>query len=545
MKTITRIGIVVSFFIPFFIFYFLVAHFWIFTIDDAYISLRYAINFAHGLGLVFNPGEHIEGYSNFFLILLVAVLHLVGANAEYAAKSIGAIAAGGSLWVVWLYSRSLATGRTGLFISATATLFLALFTSFVMWSVAGLETALFAFLSCTGMYLYLTEHQSRMRLTAGALCWSLVAVTRPEGIALVIAVCTHRLLFRHAEPGGKGHIAAWSSLAALPYLGLLLFRYLYFGTLVPNTFFAKTGGGINQVVAGISYTVHYFLGDSMQVAWLGICGIAVVKCLFLRRMNAVFSAIICLCLVIGAYQSFIIAVGGDWMPDYRFFAHIAPLMAMLLASSLSFLLQEQAMGHADPLTVPAGRRLAILLAIALLIQTAATLPFFGRSLTHARNIGNMNRMNLSVGMWLKKRMPTATMAVTDAGALPYTTGFYTLDMVGLLDAHIAHLPGGLHEKFDAPYILDKQPTYIETHLLGGVPLRRLTRDTGPEGLPPAGSGCILYGLAPGMTIADLAGKGCWKGDNILFENKRFGQEYRLCLAYRCEQNNYILIFVRL
>src|SRR5688500_10686764 len=35
-----------------------------FTVDDSYISYRYARNFARGLGLVYNEGERIEGYTN-------------------------------------------------------------------------------------------------------------------------------------------------------------------------------------------------------------------------------------------------------------------------------------------------------------------------------------------------------------------------------------------------------------------------------------------------------------------------------------------------
>jgi hypothetical protein len=33
--------------------------------DDAYFTFRYAYNWAVGNGLVFNPGEHVEGYTNF------------------------------------------------------------------------------------------------------------------------------------------------------------------------------------------------------------------------------------------------------------------------------------------------------------------------------------------------------------------------------------------------------------------------------------------------------------------------------------------------
>ena len=37
--------------------------------DDAMISMRYAWNFAHGLGLVWNAGQRVEGYSNLLMTL--------------------------------------------------------------------------------------------------------------------------------------------------------------------------------------------------------------------------------------------------------------------------------------------------------------------------------------------------------------------------------------------------------------------------------------------------------------------------------------------
>lgn len=33
-------------------------------LDDAYISYRYALNLVAGHGLVYNPGEYVEGYTN-------------------------------------------------------------------------------------------------------------------------------------------------------------------------------------------------------------------------------------------------------------------------------------------------------------------------------------------------------------------------------------------------------------------------------------------------------------------------------------------------
>ena len=44
------------------------------TQDDAFISFRYAENLANGQGLVFNPGERVEGYSNPLWTVLFAVI---------------------------------------------------------------------------------------------------------------------------------------------------------------------------------------------------------------------------------------------------------------------------------------------------------------------------------------------------------------------------------------------------------------------------------------------------------------------------------------
>jgi hypothetical protein len=41
--------------------------------DDAYISFRYAQNLVEGHGLVYNPGERVQGYSNLLYTLLSAL----------------------------------------------------------------------------------------------------------------------------------------------------------------------------------------------------------------------------------------------------------------------------------------------------------------------------------------------------------------------------------------------------------------------------------------------------------------------------------------
>ncbi len=55
--------------------------------DDAFISYRYASNLVHGYGLVYNPGEPVEGYTNFLWTLMSAAAIQVGWNPQSVAQA--------------------------------------------------------------------------------------------------------------------------------------------------------------------------------------------------------------------------------------------------------------------------------------------------------------------------------------------------------------------------------------------------------------------------------------------------------------------------
>src|SRR5574339_584219 len=45
-------------------------------VDDAMISMRYAWNFSHGHGLVWNQGEYVQGYTNLLMVLIMSLATL-------------------------------------------------------------------------------------------------------------------------------------------------------------------------------------------------------------------------------------------------------------------------------------------------------------------------------------------------------------------------------------------------------------------------------------------------------------------------------------
>ena len=60
-----------------------------FTQDNVFISYRYVKNFINGQGLVFNPGERVEGYTNFLWIILLSIFAKFGLDIEVVSKILG------------------------------------------------------------------------------------------------------------------------------------------------------------------------------------------------------------------------------------------------------------------------------------------------------------------------------------------------------------------------------------------------------------------------------------------------------------------------
>ena len=114
-----------------------------FRVDDSYIVFRYSENLASGAGLVFNPGERVEGISTPLWAVLLAVFAAADADLAEVARWLSQLSAFGCLCLVFS-----AVGRATGSRSAAgfAALLLAVHMGFAMWIRPGLETLFLAFL---------------------------------------------------------------------------------------------------------------------------------------------------------------------------------------------------------------------------------------------------------------------------------------------------------------------------------------------------------------------------------------------------------------
>ncbi|HEY6878286.1 MAG TPA: hypothetical protein VI299_09705, partial [Polyangiales bacterium] len=204
---------------------------WPFTVDDAFIAVRYAQRLASGLGYTYSGRGASDGVTGpLWLLPLVAGARSGGsviALAKGLSLAASVVAAGA---VVVRAGRSV-RGVQG---ASWAALVCASSLPYVAWSVAGLETGLAALLTT-----WLALAASRRRDVQSGLCIAALAWLRPE-LAAFALVQLASLRSRRA----------WA-LAVAGALSVLAFRWAWFGHLLPMTASAKP--------AWLGHGAHYLV----------------------------------------------------------------------------------------------------------------------------------------------------------------------------------------------------------------------------------------------------------------------------------------------
>jgi hypothetical protein len=437
------------------------------AVDDAYISFRYAQNLVAGHGLVFNPGERVEGYTNFLWTIILALFMRLGLDPSFVAIVLGVAFSLGTLWLVYLFWR-LARLRSPT-IPVIAAWCLALDGSFALWAVSGMETSMFAFLVLAALAAYVWEwEKGRPGFLSGVLL-ALAAMTRPEGVLVFVVVVIHQAVARlvwQRQLLTSADMARAGVFVAL-YLPYFLWRYYYYGFLLPNTFYAKVTvyDSVDQHQRGLQHLATF---GRLHLGL--VLPILVLVPLLKRRLSFWFTALLGMVV---AYVAYIAYVGGDWSVG-RFFVPIMPLV-YILASAGAVQAYETLKGWVVRLTNSHAALTAVRPIAVACLALGGALLLVSSSLHGEHELfvarfqaGRATSARVAMGKWLRENVPADTyIGVDAAGQIPYFAGLRTLDMFGVNDVHTAHLkienmgqgvPG--HEKFDFDYIMWRQPDLI-------------------------------------------------------------------------------------
>lgn len=290
--------------------------------DDAFISFRYARNFARGLGLVYNEGEWVEGYTNFLWTLLLGLAGKLGLDIPLTALFGNLACFVATIVLVAYLAARLSPGRPAVPFAALA---LALSKPFYTFASGGLETMPIALLAVAAVAAGLGrrgELGSGLILTASVMC-------RPDQLllyaAMGIALVAEDLVFEEGRIHQRLRLRRYLLFAApfaFLYVPYFLWRWKAYGALLPNTFYAKSAAS-SYWAQGAVYLAH-FLSTSGAWLWLPLFALALSGHSVRRE---VFRLRVYTLVSIALLGGYVVRVGGDFM-EYRFFLPLLPLVAL-------------------------------------------------------------------------------------------------------------------------------------------------------------------------------------------------------------------------
>jgi len=411
--------------------------------DDAYISYRYARNLTRGLGLVYNPGERVEGYSNLLYALLMA-------PACWLTDGLG-VYGFSTVWNALLLALALVAfhrhlerslGRDA---AKGGALLVALYPVFWVWAASGLETTLVLFLQITiwSSVEDLRSGRDRRASYVIYLAGAALALVRADGFVFPALAAAFLWWQQERQVAARYTLAVGATV-----LGNVGWRLAYYGAPLPNSYYVKVDG---PLPSRLEHAGRQLWSDSLVNGMMPYLLILLASALILllgraRRdqfLPGPFPSEVALAFGMLIYWLY---VGGDVFGE-RFLLILPPLALSLLLRGRGWL---------------AARR-GFLLAALLAVQASV----FLRDGRFSYTLGKYDRW-VALGKFLGERYPGKLLAVDAAGKIPFFSGLVTIDMLGLNDRFIAHKESGFwlagHNKFDAAYVLSRRPEVIA----GGV-----------------------------------------------------------------------------
>ena len=410
-------------------------------VDDAYITFRFARNLASGHGLVWNLGEPpVEGYSNLLWLLLSAL----GLRAHFdplaAARAVAVACYFGSAVALHELVRGVTPSPLP---PRVAVLLFAAIPAFALWTLSGLETSSVVLLSLLFFAVSSREFDSGDLPWRTALCTVLLVLSRPEMPLLILPSLVPMLGAPRPDPdprAGPGARRRWLvSLGAIVLPVLVIYaawKWQTFGTPVPNAVSARA-----RPLAGTALSTGFFaFFFPLLLAWL--VGRA-------RRASTLTER-----RILWAAGGFLLAALNVASPAGQFHRFFLPVLAPLLA--LPALASEALAGEPgrERRRIPWG---AIALGLTLVY---CLLPALAMKTDAEREVDGYRGAHQRVAALLERRYPpSAVLAASDCGIIPYLSEMKTIDILGLTDRRKPTRGSS------AAYVIERHPEALTLHSL--------------------------------------------------------------------------------
>ena len=429
--------------------------------DDSLISLQYARNVAEGLGFVFNPGERVEGFTNFLWVALLALAQPIsgGTSAGFVHLAATMSIALAAVDILLLYRLGRLIWPRQLAPIVLALGLCAVDNGYTVWAMQALESHLLIFtMLAAGLLLW--REPSRWSGPGAALCLAAAMMTRPDAALFVAVLGASELLWawRSNEPKpALMRVVAIFGTTALLFGVYFLWRYDYFGYLFPNTYYVKASGLRDEAIArGLQY-LNGFLSERAYVPVLALGAVVGIR-------HRVIGPLFAWALL---YAAYVVYVGGDFYPGHRFFVVLVPIAALLSVYTLE---RAACWTRSRWRSTPRAALGVWTLGVALVVAVAVRGLLVGPVQTEVIRWGGEVARVRALMEWLGEQAPRGASIVTgDIGSSGFYAKLHVYDYFGIIDPVTAHQERDRfgqgkagHEKHaDPDYLLDKKPTYIK------------------------------------------------------------------------------------
>ncbi len=297
------------------------------NVDDAFISFRYAKNWAMGYGPRYNLGlqQPEEGYSNFLWVVVCTFIEYLELDITFWAPMLGFVC--GSLLLYLVFRTLRRDFDMGLGVAFSITLGLGLFPPYALWSTGGLGTMAFA-LSIFATAYFLVLRPAGIAPYRGALAGVATTLLRTEGIAWSLLIALLGIVTRRLRGEAVWRpVAVYVAIVGTAFSVYFAWRYSYYQLLFPNPVYAKVGFSPEVALRGFRYVAAFVLTFVTPLLLLPAAG-------YVAWREAPKPVGLVLGTLSLAFPAYAVMVGGDWMAMGRFlvpgFAFGALLMGWLM-----------------------------------------------------------------------------------------------------------------------------------------------------------------------------------------------------------------------
>ena len=455
-------------------------------VDDAGISFVYARNLMQGYGLVSQPSlSPVEGYSNPLWTFLLAPFFIDDpVDPTLRIKLLSAALVLITFFVLRSCVSTLVESAAARLATAGLLTLLSLNTSFIVWSSSGLENPLSALLVVVFLKLTLPfddDGPSRPWLAGAALAG--LALTRPDAIVFlaVLPLWAVLQLLRPIDqrvPGFK-RMSLVATATALAILALTSgARWLYFESLLPNTYHAKGGPGLAQILELLTLAPQA-LYKSLDIPFsvLGLAaGLVIVAGTllmpkWLRSGPYRQARLLTLLTLLAAWAAYVL-LPPDWMGEFRFGTSAIVLLCLVIASLIGDLSTSAGRSHRRLISLAAG--------VVLISAAAANGPRLGRFASEPTVPfrGVAVRFGLAFNLYAERlSIRDASLACPDVGGTLYFSEHLVFDLGGLCNRDVARAMHQGPKALQEIVLGDLRPTFIHLH---GVWSARYRLDLDPR-----------------------------------------------------------------